>query len=289
METGFEVQLGCTGESNAKHNYRKAKILLGSEAEDGPLVHQDDNACGSEAEDDPPAHQGANACGCTLVCTCSRQGTAPPNQQESRAVQSQWYMRLHRPRRNQLAALAPAPGKFSFGSRRSRWRGTDWKWKWERFFAEGGRKVTWNPIRVLSAPDLQKLEHTWNGSTSKQGPHSRKSRCGEHCRRSRRRKKRMPKKYRHAAGRVYMPTLREDDVSQNDTHDPLFLSVRTENRERTRRHRHTALFLKKRCPLLCRRVGPRIQFPCIVATRYLLVPKTATCMPLPYTNCSSPL
>ena len=28
-----------------------------------------------------------------------------------------------------------------------------------------------------------------------------------------------------------------------------------------------------RCPLLCRRVGPRIQFPCIVATRFLLFPK----------------
>ena len=28
------------------------------------------------------------------------------------------------------------------------------------------------PIRVLSAPDLQKLEHTWNGSNSKQRPHS---------------------------------------------------------------------------------------------------------------------
>ena len=86
-------------------------------------------------------------------------------------------------------------------------------------------------------------------------------------------KKRMPRKHRHAAGRVYMPTLCEDDVSQSDTHDPLFLSVRTENRERTRRHRHTAVFLKKRCPLLCRRVGPRIQFLCIIATRYLLFPK----------------
>ena len=60
METGFEVQLGGTGEDNAQHTYRKAKTLLGSEAEDGPPTHQDANACDSEAEDDPPAHQ---ACG----------------------------------------------------------------------------------------------------------------------------------------------------------------------------------------------------------------------------------
>ena len=42
-----------------------------------------------------------------------------------------------------------------------------------------------------------------------------------------------------------MPTLCEDDVSRSDTLDPLFLSARTENRERTRRHRHTALVLEK--------------------------------------------
>ncbi|MFC1343400.1 MAG: hypothetical protein G8D86_19295 [gamma proteobacterium symbiont of Ctena orbiculata] len=68
METGFEVLLGGIGADNAKHAYRKAKILLGS-----------------EAEDDPPAHQGANACGCTLVCVCPPPGnsTTLPNQQES--------------------------------------------------------------------------------------------------------------------------------------------------------------------------------------------------------------
>ena len=71
------------------------------------------------------------------------------------------------------------------------------------------------------------------------------------------------KKHRRAAGREYMPTLCEDDILRSDTHDPLFLSARTENRKRNRRHRHTALFLEKEVadpgplekgglPMLCR-------------------------------------
>ena len=50
------------------------------------------------------------------------------------------------------------------------------------------------------------------------------------------------------------------------------------------------------CPLLCRRVGPRIQFTCIVATRYLLFPKQRlvchSCIrtvSLPYSRFVAPL
>lgn len=134
METGFEVQLGGTGEDNAQHTYRKAKALLGSEAEDGPPTHQDANACDSEAEDDPPAHQ---------ACGSEAEDTHLPTKVPMRADEPWYVLVLAREHTTQPArvqscavpvvyeapspqtALAPASGKFSFGSRGSQWRVTD--------------------------------------------------------------------------------------------------------------------------------------------------------------------